>query len=287
MKSLYVPFMEKEEGRKALDAAIALGTAFASKICATYVQPHPNATLPYGMEPMMVAYVNDTTDKLIEAGRKYEQDLRAAFEKACADRSVKVLTDDEVGDPGTLCATWDTYLGIPDRDYGRGGRGHDLSIVLQNEDDVGVRSDVLEALVFRSGRPALIVPHEGRIDVAGSALVAWNGSVEAARAVGGALPLLQKAKTVYVLTVGRVDDACPTPQDLAGYLQRHGVAPQVLEVEPDKDGIENQLAAQVNTVNADLLVMGAYTHSRLQELIFGGVTRHMLKDAHIPVFMAH
>jgi nucleotide-binding universal stress UspA family protein len=143
-----------------------------------------------------------------------------------------------------------------------------------------------------TGRPALVVPGGG----AGAlpprrAIVAWDGSREAARAAGDAVPLLQPAEDVVVLVVdphqasARFSDQ--PGAGLARYLTRHGIKARLKPVRSNGQGIAGVILDQVREEQADLLVMGGYGHSRFREMMLGGVTRHMLEHAPVPMLFAH
>jgi len=170
----------------------------------------------------------------------------------------------------------------------------DLVIVGQDDPQAtgpgtaGLAGDVL----FGAGRPVLVVPYAGSFATVGQrVLVGWNASRESARAVNDALPLITKAQSAMVLAANPrlgLDGHGEQPgADIALHLARHGatvsvehrVAPDV----PDADLILNQAA----DMNADLLVMGAYGHSRLREFVLGGVTRSILKQMTVPVLLSH
>lgn len=142
-------------------------------------------------------------------------------------------------------------------------------------------------LVLKSGKPVLAVPATARsLNIAGRALVAWDGSNEAERALRAAVPLLAKAEQVVLLqiedgsTAGSVADA-------ASYLSRHGVHPNVLSEKAGDKSIAETLLEAIGHQRSDYVVMGAYGHSRLAEAIFGGVTKRLLDDSPVPLFLAH
>ena len=141
-------------------------------------------------------------------------------------------------------------------------------------------------------RPALVVPFAGRCSdrIGENVLVAWNGSREAGRAVQDALPLLTMSGAVTVLLVDPEEDAdVELAEDLVLHLGRHGLhaKTRVIRHELATLSVSDTLLAQVAELDADLLVMGAYGHSRLREMILGGVTRDILRNVNIPVLMAH
>lgn len=144
-------------------------------------------------------------------------------------------------------------------------------------------------LVLGAGRPVLFVPYAGRFADAGKrVLVAWNASREAARAVSDALPLLARANAVEIVAFTPGGDHGEVPAaDMALYLARHGVkATAARNVAPGMD-IGARILTRAADADADLIVMGAYGHSRLRELALGGATRTLLEAMTIPVLMAH
>jgi nucleotide-binding universal stress UspA family protein len=119
-------------------------------------------------------------------------------------------------------------------------------------------------------------------------LIAWNCSTEQARASALALPLLQRADRVTVLTVvGGTGVLGPPPQQLIRYLQFNGIAAEPLAVDLDGRGTGEAILATADSLGCDLLIKGAYTQSRLRQMIFGGATRHVLEHANLPVLLAH
>ena len=122
-------------------------------------------------------------------------------------------------------------------------------------------------------------------------LVAWNGSREAGRAVEEALPLMRASSAVTVLLVDPDDEFADVEfaQDLVAHLGRHGLnaRTQVIRRELATLAVSDTILTQVAELDADLLVMGAYSHSRFREIILGGVTRDILRDMNVPVLMAH
>ena len=146
-----------------------------------------------------------------------------------------------------------------------------------------------EAALLDSGRPVLLVP-QGKPVVAEGAkvIIAWNGSAEAARAVAAAMPVLHQAAQITVFTEAEGSVEAGMAEDLVDYLKWHGIAATVLDGEAvDGPAVEERLRKAARKAGANLLVMGAYTHNRWREAIFGGVTRHMFSHAELPVLMAH
>lgn len=178
----------------------------------------------------------------------------------------------------------------------RHGRSSDLVIVGQHDADdpqsAPVLADLPQRVLVEVGAPVLVFPYAGRFDhLPQRAVLAWNGTRECAMAVRAAIPALQRAGSVTVVSYGPPEQRRDEPDSLLvrrllQYLQRHGVQARA---EHDVTGIDvgNTLLSRLADMDADLLVMGGYGHARLRELVLGGVTRHILGSMTVPVLMAH
>jgi nucleotide-binding universal stress UspA family protein len=168
----------------------------------------------------------------------------------------------------------------------------DLAIIGQRSEHTGSVSDyypsIAEEVVLGAGRPVLVVPYIGSPATVGKrVLVAWNGSREAARALNDALPILERAEHVTVLVID-ADGAGRTPgADIAAHLARHGVRAEASHVPSGGIGIGDALLSRAADLACDLIVMGAYGHSRVREFVMGGASRHMFDHMTVPVLMAH
>ncbi|HUY04555.1 MAG TPA: universal stress protein [Rhodocyclaceae bacterium] len=154
----------------------------------------------------------------------------------------------------------------------------------------GVDSDFAEQVVLAAGRPVLMLPYAGRFGALGrQALVAWDASREAARAISDALPLLRQADNVKLITINpKGDRHGELPgADVGLYLARHGVRIEVVSDCCDNIGIGNELLSRAADFGSDLIVMGAYGHPRLKELVMGGATRTILDSMTVPVLLSH
>ncbi|HUU67095.1 MAG TPA: universal stress protein [Methyloceanibacter sp.] len=150
---------------------------------------------------------------------------------------------------------------------------------------------LVERCLFASGRPVIIVPAAlTEVALTGTIVAAWDGSAEAARAFNDAFTFLKPARRVVVLvgvTDGGAKKDAPPVDDMVAHLKRHGVSVEVALVPATEGDIGRLLLSQAKALNADLIVMGAFHHSRWREFILGGVTLTMLEQATIPLFMAH
>jgi len=144
-----------------------------------------------------------------------------------------------------------------------------------------------EASLIHSGRPVLLVKSRTGTKVGERVLIAWNGSAEASRAIASGLPFLREAEEVIVLVVPEGARGGPPLDQLIAYLGCHGVKAAARHIEASDKGVGKEILSQAEAAGIDLLIMGAYTHSRLRHLIFGGATSAVLDHTNIPVLMAH
>ena len=144
---------------------------------------------------------------------------------------------------------------------------------------------VIEAALFDSGRPVLVAPPQLPNSVGSDIVIAWNRSAAAARALNSAMPFFDKADKIHILYVETGAKSGPSAENAAAYIERHGFNVETETMRPHTQGVGSTLLWYAQ--NADLLVMGAYSHSRLREVILGGVTRYVLTNAEIPVLMVH
>lgn len=170
-------------------------------------------------------------------------------------------------------------------------RAADLTVIGQVERGApaaAVERDLPEQVVLGSGRPVLVVPYTGRFRVPGGhVLAAWNASREAAHAFAGALPLLQRARKVTVMTQREAQAEPFATQDLAAWLQRQGVKTAHFADEVAPLGVGDLLLSRAADLDVELIVMGAWGQSRLKEWALGGATRSLLQQMTVPVLMVH
>jgi nucleotide-binding universal stress UspA family protein len=175
---------------------------------------------------------------------------------------------------------------IDDTGLGSLGRLYDAT-VLPRPGGKGSRMTAFEAALFDSGRPVVMTPPKAPATLGESILIHWNCSTETATAIAMALPILKLAKRVMLLTVTGHTVPGPAARDTLGYLEAHGIAATEKTIEPRGRGPGEAILDEAKTFGADLIVKGAYTQSRLRQMIFGGATSQIVAKAELPVFFAH
>ncbi|RVA15827.1 universal stress protein, partial [Mesorhizobium sp. M7A.F.Ca.CA.002.05.1.1] len=169
-------------------------------------------------------------------------------------------------------------------------RAADLIIAAQRETGGDSSADV-DTLVYDAGRPVLVVPHEGPlITTFKRVLLAWNGSKEAARAAFDALPFIIEAEKTDILVIDPPETLDDSPEaagaEIASALSRHGATVSVSVQQSGGNSVDDIIQTRIAETGADLLVLGAYSHSWLRQLLFGGVTRSVLRTAPVAAFLS-
>jgi nucleotide-binding universal stress UspA family protein len=219
------------------------------------------------------------------AGRQTDLDEIEARVKSLNDWLAKG------GTPGDVTSDY-PEPGSADEVIGRRARYADLTVIGPDLSSTGlVGEKAVEGALFSSGRPLLVVPEGSRPTLAPRrVMVAWDHRVEAARAAREALPLLAGAEAVHIVLVDPVQDDTAHGEepgaDAATWLARHGAKVSLDRIPSENRGVAATLARHATDCGAELIVMGAYGHSRLRERIFGGVTRTMLEAPPMPVLLA-
>jgi len=272
IKSILVHLDPTPQAQVRLQAARSLAEQHGAEVLALYGAVPRALQFPYadGMSAQLMGELNSLDDARRSEARK--------------------LFDDAVAG-GMQRATWlDPVEAIALRDFSRRALYADLVIVGQAQRDqlaeTGVPGDFVESVLIDSGRPVLVMPYIGMRDRVGrTIMVAWKESRETAGAVAAALPLLKQAERVHIATWGRPREA--RPDDLVAYLNRHGVAATPHHYGDETGDIGAFILSAVADLDADMLVMGGYGHSRAREWMLGGATRAVLEAMTVPVLMSH
>lgn len=281
MRVILVPLSGEAHDRAALDAAYRVAQPFRSHIVGMFVRPGPLDELGIfeGIPPEMVDRVTraakSSSDTRAKLAKGAFDEARAAADAALADRPTG--TD-------TVTARWHQITGADEEILIGHGRLADLIVFA----GLGApeQEKRLAATLLSGARPILLVPDQGMGTGVSTIVLAWNGSAESTHALAGALPLLLNAEQVHVLTAATPRVQVGSGAALADYLGWHGVVTEVHPLYPDSE-VGEALLAQAKDLKADLLVMGGYGRSRFRELVFGGVTRHVLTHHDLPVLIAH
>ena len=269
----------------ALQCALLIGRRFGSYIEGLHMRPGQPDIIAAGADGF-VAAAPDLVASFEREARERAERARTRFEEFMASNSLPRATGLPPG--GGLCADWRIEVSSGHGAIGSTGRVFDLIVMGRPlPDAVAPSMAALETALFESGRLLLIAPPTPPQSMGEHILVAWNCSTETARTVGFAMPLLALAQRITVLTVQRGTVPGPSAAELARNLERHGLSVEWREVPPGDASTGEAILREAKSCGADLIVKGAYTQSRLRQMIFGGATSHILASAELPVVMAN
>ncbi|HWF95340.1 MAG TPA: universal stress protein [Xanthobacteraceae bacterium] len=278
MKTILVPVEPHDSIQSVLETALLVGGKFEAHIEGFALRPAIGNVVT--MDP-----VNSlTVVSLRENDLEIIKEARGIFESFMHGKQVPGAD----GAGASLSCTWfDGATGGEDF-VGNYGRVFDLIVLGRPaKGRQGPRMATLEAALFESGRPVLLAPPTPPRSIGEKILIAWNCSTEQARATAFAMPLLRKAARVIICTVEGATVAGPTGEQMARNLMRNGVPAESITVAPGQRRAGEVMLAQADALGCDLIVKGAYTQSRLRQMIFGGTTQHILTHATVPVLLAH
>ncbi len=281
---------DAKSGHDSLAVAFRAAKNLNAHVDALHVRTDPASALPLVGEAMSGVMVDE-----MMGVAKQESDKRADMVRAVYDRLVAqmgIARDDGPPQAGAdFTTSWLEDIGVEEQVVALRACRADLIVLSRpapgNETETLM---TLNAALMQSGRPVLAAPPlNGELPSHvpfRCICLFWNGSPEATRAVTAALPFLAAAEKVTVLRVEEEEWFAPT-EDLEAYLARHGVTTTVSQVLPRQGRTGQSLLIAANDMDADMLVMGAYTRSKLRQLIFGSVTGYIMEHAPIPVLLCH
>jgi nucleotide-binding universal stress UspA family protein len=278
MKSILVPVENIEGMASALETALLLGRLRGSYVegfalrfaISEFIAIDPAGSIP------LETYRQDSLEEAAAA--------RQLFETFMQNHNVP-----RTGGPSGLCFGWLDNAPAGEGFVGSYGRVFDVTVLGRpNANTVGLHNRAIESSLFESGRPVLLAPPKSPAQIATTIMVHWNGSPEQARTTAFAMPLLQQARRVIVLSVAGGQGVSGPPADqVVAYLKRDGVAAEQMNVGLEGRSTGEVVLASAKSQGCDLLIKGAFTQSRLRQMIFGGTTSHILANAELPVLMAH
>ena len=289
MRTIFVPWWAGSASDAPLETALAVARRVEAHLDVVYIQPG-EAQVAASLRAAALGAAGTPE----QVAQRTHTATGQARERFASWRERHALPDEIVGgQTHSVFDRWSERTGLPEQVIVRKGRLSDLT-VLTFPDLGGGLDRPLDAALFETGRPVLLAPAAGGPDPLRHVVIAWNGSLEATRAVAGALPLLYRAERVTVLmTTGLVDqaftnDPVAADLDLAEALSWHGIEARYGHVEADAGSTAGSLVQAATERDATLLVMGAYTHSRVTAAFLGGVTGRILCDPPtFPVLMGH
>jgi nucleotide-binding universal stress UspA family protein len=287
-RRLLLPMTGTAAGEAALATALLVARIWGAHVHCLHVRVDARDVAPLAgeglsgamIEEMMAATERESGDR---AGR-----VRALFERFAATAGGITIADSAEtalkSEGPTL--SFESIAGREEDIVAQQSRLYDMAVVPHPEADEDVSSsDALHAVLFDSGRPVLIAPRVAPATIGTRVCCAWNGSAESAAAIAAALPWLHRADARRILYADEYQRRGPKVEGILAYLHWHEISAEAMQFKPMTKDVGAGLLGGVRDFGADLLCMGAYSHSRLRQLILGGVTRHVLENSDVPVLM--
>ena len=279
MKTILVPMENHDAMQSALETALLLG-----RRCDSYIE---GFALRWSINEVMVGDVmggvslETYREDIAEEAKKAKQIFETFMQKHDVPRAAETTE--------SLSFGWLDDAAEGEGFIGSYGRVFDVIVMKRRDARSGpIHDRAIESGLFESGRPILLAPPSPPQQIATNVLIAWNCSTEQARAIALAMPLLQKADRITILTViGGTGVPGPSAEQLIRYLHRNGIIAKPMRVELDGRNTGEAILATAQSLGCDLLIKGAYTQSRLRQWIFGGATQHVLGNAALPVLLAN
>lgn len=287
-RRILLPLTSTAAGEAALTTALMVARIWNAHLHCLHVRVDARDVAPLAGEGLSGAMIEE-----MMAATERESGERAARVRALFERFAHTHGDVALAESAEAALKHEgptlSFASIAGREediVAQQSRLYDLAVVPHPEADEDVSSsDALHAVLFDSGRPVLIAPRVAPASIGTRVCVAWNGTAESAAAVAAALPWLHRAEKVRILYADEYQRRGPPAEGLRAYLRWHEIEAEAVLFKPQTREVGAGLLGAARDFGADLLVMGAYSHSRLRQLILGGVTRHVLENADLPVQM--
>ncbi|MSP52496.1 MAG: universal stress protein [Alphaproteobacteria bacterium] len=285
IRTILVPVGSAQDVSERIKTAFLVGTKLNAHVDVFHISPDPRDSVAYVGEGVTGAIIEDLMTAAEQESSARATRSETQYRAVVRDFGAVQTNDPKVSGFSTSFskATGRVYDLVALR-----GRLADLVAVARPKkgDDAMVQA-TLEVALMETGRAVLVTPPTAPTTVGDNVMILWSGAEEAARAVAAALPVLRLAKKITAASFGNYARAPAMAADLARYLAWHDIQATADEVATAGRALEESVLEKIRSSGTDLLVMGAYSHSRLRHLIFGGVTSAILEQASIPVLMAH
>ena len=286
-QKIMAPFFNERSAERSFKAGAILAKRFKAHIDAVHLRQNPPVpTSAY--HPFPYAYMPVDVAELEEAAEKLAGDLASLFAKLVDENQITVMADGNHTPSDGATASWTDASGAFPESLSARARICDLIVFAKPDETSPIYEEgVLEEFLFQSGKPVYITSGT-ETDAPRRVIVGWNGGREAARAIAASMPILQDADDVHVVCVGEPPLDVEPSASVVSYLKLHGVHAKAIDAPMEKGEDADDVFADIITQkNADLVVMGAYSHSRWRELVLGGFTRAMLRQSKVSLLLAH
>ncbi len=284
IRKIVVPLAGSVADETALATALIAAERFGAHVAGVHVRADSRDVAPLAGEGLSGAMIEEMMAATDREGARRSEAVRAMFERVVTKHLV--TSGPSKAGIGRATASFSVLVGREEDMVARLARLADLTVVPHPSTADVTSSDALHAVLFDSGRPVLVAPRTCPPGIGTRVCVAWNGTAEASAAIMSLLPWLGGVQAVQVLHSDEYQRRGPPAAEVIGYLAMHGVSADLALFRPVSREVGAGLLAAAAEFNADLLCMGAYSHSRLRQLVLGGVTRHVLEHAALTVLMS-
>ncbi len=285
IRSILVPLVGGSIDEIALNSAIIVAKQFDAHVEGLHIRISADEASNFFDSRLDTALYAEVLEKLRVQITQEEQEARESFEELI-ERSWLGLASEPSKATGPS-ASWRSITGDPIAIIARSGGAFDLIVASHPaQGSESMSRPVLDAAIFNTARPVLLASKEVPSRIGEMVLLAWNRGIQSGRALICALPFLQSATKVVIVMVTTGAKQGPEPEEIVANLAWHDVEAEVKRLEPDYRSVGEALLDEARDISADLLVMGAYSQSRLRDRVPGGVTRAILNHADVPVLMA-
>ncbi|WP_458096945.1 universal stress protein [Roseomonas sp. WA12] len=286
-RRILLPLTGTAAGEAALHTAVMTARIWHSHVHCLHVRVDARDVAPLageGLSGAMIEEMMAATER--ESGDRASR-VQQLFDRFVDGKDVVLASSAEAAekaDAATL--SFASVAGREEDLVAQQSRLYDMAVVPHpdSREDVS-SSDALHAVLFDSGRPVLIAPRMPPASIGARVCCAWNGTAESAAAIAASLPWLHRAEAVQILHSKDYQRRGPDVSGILAYLRWHNIAAEPVEFAPVTREVGAGLLGAARDFGADLLCMGAYSHSRIRQLILGGVTRHVLENSDMPVMM--
>ena len=285
IRTILAPVRGDGKGEAVLDHAVAVAGRFGAHVLVVHARPNPGDMLPFGI-PVTGAMKQAILDAAAANAAQEEARVRNLFDDFCRTRGIPIV-DAGPAAKGSMSVSWHEEAGRQAEVVAARGRLADLIVVPQPDAD-GVGVNTLEAALLDSGRLVLMAPPKPATTIGTHVAIAWKASREMARALTAAMPILAAADTVTVLCAPPGGSASKlTSEELAEHLRWHDIDAEVRIFRAKSNEVGGGLLREAEAAGADVMLMGSYGQRLRRDLVMGGVTRHMIEHADMPVLMMH
>ena len=283
IRKIVVPVRGDGKGDNVFAHAAVLAARYKAHIAVTHCRPRPEDLMPYGiaisasLKKLLLSQSADVADQVEEGMRQELEKLAIHFGLTLSDKSI----------PGTASTSWIEEQGRQVDIIKRHGRLADLICVAMPDVDRNLGANTLKAALFNTGRPVMMCPPKDKplASLCTRVAIAWNGSIQASRAVASTTSVLEQADDVMVFTSGAEVNGADAAS-LLEYLSARGVNATLERFDASRK-VGKDLMDHCNSHDIDTLIMGAYSNSHETETVFGGTTQYIVDHSQIPVILVH